>query len=109
MAKRESMTICGVVYPLWFDADAIKASGVRGQYLGDEQKILIDTRLPETTQLRTLLHEALHGVLEKSPLTAGGTAQRELSEELEEKLVTVLERELPELFRDNPWLKAVLK
>ena len=107
--NKGSVTVCGVTYPFWFDADAIKASGVRGQYLGDEQKMLLDKRLPTTTQLRTILHEALHAVFEKSPLTAGGEGQREISSELEEKIVTMLEREIPELFAANPWLKEVLK
>lgn len=107
--NRKGVTVAGIFYPFWFDADAIRASGVRGQYLGDEQKMLLDKRLPETTQLRTVLHEALHAVFEKTPLTAGPPSSREMPEELEEKVVTVLERELPDLFKANPWLKAVLK
>jgi hypothetical protein len=104
---RDGVYITGLYFPFWFDADAIKASGVRGQYLGDEQKILLDNRLPETIQLRTILHEALHGVFNNSTLTAGGEAGRELNEDLEEKICTLLEREIPDLFKTNPWLMEV--
>jgi hypothetical protein len=107
--KAKSIIVTGIEYPLWYDADALKATGARGQYLGDSQKILLDTKLPEATLLRTVLHEALHAIFEKSPLCAGPDAGRDVTPELEEKLCQLFERELPELFKANPWLKAVFK
>jgi hypothetical protein len=107
--KAKSIIVTGIEYPLWYDADALKATGARGQYLGDSQKILLDTKLPEATLLRTVLHEALHAIFEKSSLCAGGDGAREVSSELEERLCQLFERELPELFKANPWLKAVFK
>ena len=107
--RAKSITICGIEYPFFYDFDAIKATQVRGQYLGDQQKILLDTKLPEATLLRTILHEAMHCVFEKSALCAGPEKDRDVPPDLEEKLCQLLERELPDLFSANPWLKAVLK
>jgi hypothetical protein len=103
------ISIGGSPHTIWYDKDAIAAGGVRGQYLGDERKVLLDRTLPTEVQLRTLLHEAWHGVFSMSTLTSSTPdAQRELSEEMEEKLCNLIERELPSLFRENPWLKELL-
>jgi hypothetical protein len=106
----DRMSIAGSWYTIWYDKDAIAVGGVRGQYLGDERKVLLDRTLPEEAQLRTLLHEAFHGIFGVSTLTsATPDAQKELSEELEEKLCNLIERELPSLVRENPFLGLLWK
>jgi hypothetical protein len=106
----DEMSIGGSPHTIWYDKDAISAGGVRGQYLGDERKVLLDRTLPLEVQLRTLLHEAFHGIFGMSTLTsATPDSPRELSEEMEEKLCNLIERELPSLFRENPWLLDLLR
>jgi len=105
----DHVSIAGSRHDIWYDKDAIAAGGVRGQYLGDQRKVLLDRRLPLEVQLRTLLHEAWHGIFGASTLTSTTPdSPRELGEELEEKLCNLIERELPTLFRENPWMMELL-
>ncbi len=101
--------ITGIPYPFAFDEGAIKAGGVRGQYLGDEQRVLLDHRIARETLFRTILHESLHGVFANSTATAGEAAGKDIDEAVEERLCVILEEALPRLFHDNPWLLEVLK
>ena len=94
-------------YKLWYDADACTASGVRGQYLGDEAKVLMDPRLPLEKQVSTVLHEAVHGMMSGSPLSAGKEPQ--VDSTLEELIATEMERGFLSLLTDNPWLLDLLK
>ncbi len=108
--EKDGLIVAGITYPFWWDLETQKALGmVRGQFQDDEQKIFLDPRLPRDVLLRTVLHEGLHGIFCASTLTAGNETNRELSEELEEKVCTLLERELPTLFKDNPWLQGVFE
>ncbi len=105
----KSVIIGGIEYPLWHDDEARKALMARGQYLGDEQKVFIDRNLPRATFLRTVLHESLHGIFERSTLCSGTETQWEVPPELQEKLCQLLERELPQLFAENTWLAEVFE
>lgn len=103
MAKKKppippTMRITGLDYTILDDPVAIRATQHRGQWLGDSLEVLLDTKLPLELQRRTLFHEGLHGIFENSPL------EKDLSEELEERIVILLEREVPDFIRDNPWL-----
>lgn len=99
-----SLTVNGMPHELWHDRDALTATACRGQYLGDQQKILMDRQLPRETFLRTVLHEALHGIFGTSTLCAGAEKDQELDDVLQEKLCQLLEGALPQLLKDNRWL-----
>ena len=98
-------------FAVWRDADAAAASGVRGQALLDESKILLDPRLDDHLAAITLLHESVHCSLEQSTMTAGKLVkgnEPEIDEALEERIATWLEAFIPQLYRDNKALFAAL-
>lgn len=91
-------------FKVWRDADAAAATEARGQAMLDEGKIMLDPRLDDSLAAITLMHEAFHAVFEQSTLTAGKAvkdAEVEVNELLEEKLCTLMETVIPQLYRDN--------
>ena len=90
---------------IWADRDAesaAAAAGASGAWLGDELKILIDRRSAPLRQLATLLHEAMHGLWEDTPL------DKQYTDEQEETIILTLERGLVQVLRDNPWFVDAL-